>query len=191
MDCSKCSLAHSSFQVKRYAVSVLSSRGWSISWKVCGIWRICACSLSRGGKRIWESRAEAGREMLICREGGQKRPHGRASGQKPAKELKTREAYDDSPSTAGQKKTSVQLSKHHRSGRRRQWTSLLQRNLSLLLLKHQRYPKTRRNNQKLNQRKTKKCSESRQKQRRHMECRVQAEARSALNHNRMCSRRNV
>ena len=45
------------------------------------------------------------------------------------KELHTSEAYDDSPSTAGQKKTSVQLSKHHRSRSRRQWTFLLQLNL--------------------------------------------------------------
>ena len=55
MDCSTCSLAHSSFQVKRCTVSILSSHGWSVSWKVAGVRRICACSPSRGGKRIWES----------------------------------------------------------------------------------------------------------------------------------------
>ena len=57
------------------------------------------------------------------------------------KELYAREAYDDSPATAGQKKTFEQLSKHHRSRRRRQRTSLLQPNLSLLLLEHQKYLK--------------------------------------------------
>ena len=34
---------------------------------------------------------------------GPEGPHGRASGQKPTKELCTREAYDESQSTAGQK----------------------------------------------------------------------------------------
>ena len=81
------------------------------------------------------------------------------------KELETREAYDDSPSTAGRKKTSVQLSKHHRSRSRQQWTSLLQPNLSLFLWKHQKYPKTRRRNPKQNLRKTQGCRGSRRKQR--------------------------
>ena len=52
----------------------------------------------------------------------------------PTKELKKRDAYDESLSTAGQKKTFKQLSKHHRNRSRRQWTSPLQPNLSLLLL---------------------------------------------------------
>ena len=73
-------------------------------------------------------------------------------------ELHTREAYDDSPRTAGQKKTSVQLSKHHRSRRRRQRTSHLQLNLSLFLMHHKKNPKMRRRNQQENRRKMKKCN---------------------------------
>ena len=81
------------------------------------------------------------------------------------KESFSRAAYDDSPRTDGQKKTSVQLSKHHRRRRRRLRTSRLQLNLSFLLSKHQKYPKTRRRNPKQNQRKTKKYRRSRRKQR--------------------------
>ena len=53
------------------------------------------------------------------------------------KELYTREA----PSTAGQKKTSGHLSKHHTSRRRQQRTSHLQLNLLLFLMHHKKYPK--------------------------------------------------
>ena len=51
---------------------------------------------------------------------GQERPHGPGIWSELTEELYTREAYDDSPSMAGQKKTFEQLSKHHRSRSRRQ-----------------------------------------------------------------------
>ena len=54
------------------------------------------------------------------------------------KELFSRAAYDDSLRTDGQKKTSVQLSKHYRRRRRRLRTSRLQLNLSFFLSKHQK-----------------------------------------------------
>ena len=62
------------------------------------------------------------------------------------KELCTPEAYDESPSTAGQKKTLEQLSKRHRNQSRRHWTSLLQLTLLLLHLQHQKCMKTRTRN---------------------------------------------
>ena len=55
--------------------------GWSVWWKVAGIWSFCACSPSRGGERIWESRTEAGRQVEIRRVAGQEQPHRRRSGQ--------------------------------------------------------------------------------------------------------------
>ena len=54
------------------------------------------------------------------RSAGQERPHGPSIWSELTKELYTREACDDSPSTAGQKKKFEQLSKHHRSRSRRQ-----------------------------------------------------------------------
>ena len=56
---------------------------------------------SRGGKRIWESRAEAGRQMELRRVADV----WLSIWSELTKELKTRKAYDDSPRPAGQKKT--------------------------------------------------------------------------------------
>ena len=36
--------------MNRCVVSVVSSHGWSVSWNVAGVWRICACSLLEVGK---------------------------------------------------------------------------------------------------------------------------------------------
>ena len=106
---------------------------------------------SRGGKRIWDSRAE--RSWL--RDGNPPCGWARATsqtsiGSELTKGLNTCEACDGSPSTACQKKTSVQLSKHNRSRTRRQRTSHLPLNFSLFLMHHKKYPKMRRRNPQQN-----------------------------------------
>ena len=131
-------------------------------WVVCiaeSCWSLANLCLltSRGGKRIWESRWLTNGNPPC----GWARATSRASiWSEPTKDLYTREAFDDSLNTAGQKKTSVQLSQHHRS-RRRHWTSRLQLNLSVFLVHHQKYPKMGRRNPQQNQRKTKKCRRER------------------------------
>ena len=62
------------------------------------------------------------------------------------KRLYARATNDDSPSTAGQKKTFEQLSKHHRGRRRRLRTFRLRLNLSLFLTHHKKRPRMRRKN---------------------------------------------
>ena len=115
-------------------------------------------SSSRGGKRIWASRTEAGRQV-----GNPPCGWARATSQtniwseQMVKELCTREAYDESPSTAGHKKTFAQLSKHHRNQSRRHWTALLQLTLLLHHLQYQKCMKTRRRNPQRSQRKTQVC----------------------------------
>ena len=83
--------------------------------KLLKFFRICACTPSRGGKRIWESRAEAGWTDGNPPCGWASTTSQTSIWSEPTEELYTREAYDASASTAGQKKTSVQLSKHYRS----------------------------------------------------------------------------
>ena len=67
------------------------------------------------------------------------------------KELCTRQSYDESPSTAGQKKTFEHLSKHHRNRSQRHWTSLRQLTLLLLHLQYHKCIRTRRKNQQRSQ----------------------------------------
>ena len=50
MDCSTCSLAHPSFHEKRCTASILSSHGWSVSWKSC--W--CSANLCLLAFQRWE-----------------------------------------------------------------------------------------------------------------------------------------
>ena len=145
------------------------------TWKAAGVRRICACSPSRGGKRIRESRAEAGWQMELRCAAAQERPHRTSIRFELTKELCTREACDHSPSTAGQKKTPEQLSKHqrhHRSRRRQLRTSPPAAEPLALPHASQEVPED-------NRRKTKKYGEGQWTQKKHQVCRAQAEARSA------------
>ena len=187
MDCSTCSLTHSSCQVKRCTFTILSSHGWSVSCKVCGVWRICVCSPSRGWKRIG---AEDGWQMEIRCMAGQKRHHRRASGQNwrrnclrakrttrrrvqqvrrkpPCSCWNTAEAEDDDSGHPTCSWTSCSSSCTTRSD-----------------------PKMRRRSPQQNQRKTKKYRGCHQPQKRHQECRAQAQARGAQKHKIICPWRN-
>ena len=120
---------HSSLQVKRCAVSVPSSHGWSVSWKVAGVCRICACSPSSGGKgsgnpapkladrwksAVWLGKSDFTDEHLVRTD----------EGVVYSRSIRRLAEHSWSP---------VQLWEHHRCPSRRQWTSLLQSNLSLFL----------------------------------------------------------
>ena len=112
MDCSTRNLAHSSCQEQWTMHSPHSIVQWVVRnvesyWILVNLWLLT----SGGGKGIWESLTEAGRQMDIRRVAGRERPHGRTSGQNKWKVLCSREAQDESPSTAGQKKNFEQLSK--------------------------------------------------------------------------------
>ena len=97
------------------------------------------------------------------------------------RELCPREAYDESSSTAGQKKTFEQLSKHHRNQKSTTWTSFQQLSLLFLHLQHQKCVKM---SPRRSQRKTKRCKRSHQTQRLRLELRTQTEVRSAQKHRR-------
>ena len=91
------------------------------------------------------------------------------------KELYTREAYDDSPSTGGQKKPRAVVETPQKPKSTTADIPPAAEPLALLM-HHKKYPKMRRRNPQQNQRKTKKCTESHWTQQRHQEYRPQAAA---------------
>ena len=100
--------------------SVLSCHGRNVSRKTGGVWRNSSCRSSRVRKRIWKSRTEVWQtdEHLAC---GWERATSRTSTlSEQTMELCMREVHDDSQSTAGQKRTSSQPSRPHRSRGRQQ-----------------------------------------------------------------------
>ena len=107
MDCSSRSLAHSSFQGQRCTVSRLLSNGWwSVSWERCwSLVNLCLLTFQR-----WDRDLGIPRRSWLTG-GNPPCVWARATSQRsiwsePMKELCAREANDESPSTAGQKKTS-------------------------------------------------------------------------------------
>ena len=103
------------------------------------------------------------------------------------KVLCMREVYDNSPSTAGQKKTSEQLSRHCRGRRRRLRTSHLQLNPSLFLMNHQKQMRMRKKNQQENRRKRTRCWGSLWTRKQHLERRAQTQ-RETHGDTRECAR---
>ena len=120
MDRSTRSLAHSSFPRKRCVVPVLSCHGRTVSRKTGGVWRNSSCTSSRGWKGIWKSRTGVGRQMEIWRVAWARATSRTSTFSEQTMELYMLEVYDDSQSTAGQKRTSSQSSRPHRSRGRRQ-----------------------------------------------------------------------
>ena len=112
---------HAAWLIPRFRGSeiqspILPCHGRTVSWKIGGVWRNSSCTSSRGRKRIWKSSTKIGRQMEIRRVAGKERSHRRAPTlSERTMESCMREVYDDSQRTAGQKKTSKQLSRPHRS----------------------------------------------------------------------------
>ena len=86
-----------------------SCHGRTVSWKIGGIWRNSSRTSSRSWKGIWKPSTKISRQMEIWRVAGKERPHRRA----PCPNGRWSRVC--AQRTAGQKRTSKQLSKPHRS----------------------------------------------------------------------------